>query len=72
MPHWWGTPIDEKLGIGDADQGVGHYPCWHPRYSGRRVFVSGEEGSVGRNRWMSGLMKVALAGLGLEFIGGWH
>ncbi len=39
MPHWWGTPIDEKGGNGEADQGVvGHYPCLNTRYSCRRVF----------------------------------
>ncbi len=43
MPHWWGTPIDEKGEIGDADRDVGHYPCLYTRYSSRRVFFRGGE-----------------------------
>jgi hypothetical protein len=42
MPHLWGTPIDEKWGTGDADRGVGHYPCLYTRCSSRRVFFRGD------------------------------
>lgn len=41
MPHWWGTPTHEKLGIGDADRGIEPYPCLYTRYSSRQAFFRG-------------------------------